>query len=334
MKKPLFLLFFFVALSALALKYTVFQDDKKEDKIVALLRIRNESLILEQCLKALSLYADAIILLDDASEDNSLEIAQNLAKICNIEKIVATDTWNINEKRDRNNLLQLGREIGGTHFIFLDADEMFTADSLKDNFLRKKILSLNPGEKISMMWIQLWRGIDKFKIDGGVTVKNFIICDDGKFQYPDQFFTYKGKTYKKCMHCPRTPTSPDEKIVDLHSHHVLHFQGVNYKNMQIRTASYRCREHIKNPHILPEHINKNYARMTNEQNIKLRRTPKQWFDGYDFFDKTAFEKIDRWKVKQLCGWFQEYGRDFFEGLDLAGLENIEEIKQTIELASC
>ena len=41
-------------------------------KIIGLVTVRNERLMIGQCLKALSYYIDAIVVLDDASEKNKL----------------------------------------------------------------------------------------------------------------------------------------------------------------------------------------------------------------------------------------------------------------------
>ncbi len=133
-----------------------------QPRIVGLVGFRNEENFLAQHLKALSLYTDAIVVLDDASTDNSLAIAQSLQKECNIERIITKETWFRDEPGDRNKLLQAGREIGGTHFVCIDADEMFTSNLLIDNKLRNAILKLKPNEALAVTWIQLWRSDSVF----------------------------------------------------------------------------------------------------------------------------------------------------------------------------
>ena len=76
--------------------------------------------------------------------------------------------------------VQAGREIGGTHFITLDADEMFSANCMTDNFLRKKILALQPGDHLVFHWIRLWRNPFQYRKDGGYVIKRIAFCDDGK----------------------------------------------------------------------------------------------------------------------------------------------------------
>src|SRR5271170_238827 len=119
-------------------------------KIVGLVPGRNESPFLYQHLKALSLFVDAIVYLDDASEDNSVARVKTIAAECKVEKIIEKKTWYRDEPGDRNWLLKEGRAIGGTHFVVLDVDEMFTANCVDHNFLRNNILSLKPGENLRL----------------------------------------------------------------------------------------------------------------------------------------------------------------------------------------
>ena len=164
---------------------------------------RNESNIIAQCLKALSLYTDAIVYLDDASDDNNVEIVQSLAKECNIEKIIQKQSWYRDEPGDRNKLLTEGRKLGGTHFVVLDADEMFTANCLENDFLRKEILKLKPGESLRLSWIALWRDIQHYRFDKSIFThhyKEFIFCDDGKSTYQSEF-----------IHTSRKPNAINKK---------------------------------------------------------------------------------------------------------------------------
>ena len=117
---------------------------RTKKKVVGLLPARNESAIIEQCLHALSLYTDAIVYLDDASDDNSVAIVKSVATKYKMEKIIRKKVWKRDEPGDRNALLKAGREIGGTHFIVIDADEILTANCLQDNWLDSQIDRLQP----------------------------------------------------------------------------------------------------------------------------------------------------------------------------------------------
>ena len=286
---------------------TIYAHAEQKPKIVGLVPVRNEALVIEQCLKALACYTDAIIVLDDASEDETVAIVKSLAHECNVEKIIEKKIWYRDEPGDRNKLLQAGRAIGGTHFVVIDADEIFTAPCLKDNFLRTKIFELQPEQVLELAWIRLWKSLKQCRNE--VDIKEFIFCDNGTSYYESRF-----------IHTSRVPNKFFNKesmhITPAIEYGLLHFQAINWRNMRIRQAWYRCLEHIRNPKESIKNINKGYAASEDETNLRLATCPKAWFDGYTSIDFSAFEKAESWREKQILGWFEHYGRDFFAPLEI------------------
>ena len=280
-------------------------------KIIGLIAARNESLQISQCIKALHPYVDDIIYLDDASTDNSVAIVKSLANEYNILHIIEKKIWIRDEPGDRNMLLNIGRTLGGTHFIVIDADEMFTANCLEDNFLRNKILSLQPGDELLLNWIQLWRSIEYYRFDNSVwtwNYKNIIFCDDKKCSYSSDF-----------IHTPRCPYDlhGTRYTIEGYTYGLLHFQFVNWHNLLIKQAWYRCLELIRNPNISAHAINSKYAPSKDERNLRREKCPKQWFDGYSsFFDQTIYLENEKWRTKQVIDWFTQYGKIFFKDLDI------------------
>lgn len=62
-------------------------------KIVGLVAARNEQIMIAQCLQGLATICDAIVVLDDASDDNTRFIVESLAIECKIERIIKKDHW-------------------------------------------------------------------------------------------------------------------------------------------------------------------------------------------------------------------------------------------------
>ena len=298
----------------------IFSKTYTESKIVGLIPARNEAPFIEQCLRALALYTDAIVYLDDASTDNTLKIVQSLASELNIEQIISKKRWYRDEPGDRNKLLQAGREIGGTHFIVIDADEMLTANFLQNNFLRKKILELQPGEKICLNWIQLWRSLDYYRFDNSVwtnNYKDFIFCDDTICSYNSEF-----------IHTSRTPYTGGKIFTYTgYKHGMLHFQFVNWRNLLIKQAWYRCLERIRQPNKSDKAINERYAPSKNENQLGTSPSPSYWFNKYNFFDRTICDRPEQWKEKQILEWFEQYGQEHFAGLDIWDVNWSSEFKQ-------
>ncbi|NTW98827.1 MAG: glycosyltransferase, partial [Geobacteraceae bacterium] len=279
-------------------------------KIVGLVPARNEKHIISQCLRALSLFTDAIVYLDDASTDETLHIVESLANECHIERIIRKTEWHRDEPGDRNAMLKAGREIGGTHFIVIDADEMLTSNLAIGNMIKAEILKLQPGDRLALNWIQLWRSVDQYRFDQSVWTWNYkeiIFCDDGVCSYSSDF-----------IHTPRVPESLHGQTYRLEGYDagLLHFQFVNWSNLLLKQAWYRCLERIREPGKPVSEINKRYAPSKDETDLGLKPVPVNWFDSYSFFDPAAYDQLDVWRKDQVLGWFRQYGREHFAGLDI------------------
>ena len=282
----------------------------QKPKIVGLIAARNEEAFVGQCLKCLSLYTDAIIFLNDASTDSTLSIVESLKDECNIAKIINKEVWKRDETGDRNLLLNAGREIGGTHFIVIDADEIITAPCLKDNYLRNRILELKPGDYLWMHWVQTWRTPYMYRDDSSVwsgQMKDFVFCDDGKCKYGSAYFLHATR-------CPWMTTGQVHHLEDINKS-ILHFQFANWRNLLIKQAWYRCLERIRLPEKRVNEINELYAPTKNEVDMHLSPVDCDWI-AYDFFDTSVFFKPEVWREKQITGWFKEYGIDYFKELDI------------------
>jgi glycosyltransferase involved in cell wall biosynthesis len=355
-------------------------------KIVGLMAVRNEAQIIANSLQALALYTDAIVVLDDASTDNTVAVIKSLQTQCCIAQIIEKESWYRDEPGDRNKLLAAGRAVGGTHFIMIDADEIFTANLLENNLLKNKILALKPGDKMTVTWINLWRSPDAYRYDSSVWSGgevDAIFCDDGKCGYDSAF-----------IHSPRSPANLMGTKYDLVLDHnsfdflnnflkntkrelvggdigqkkarnnlqvqrclrdlienrgmnsdqavnaclycflfkpdsrfgcyrrdftagLMHSQFVNWENLLIKQAWYRCLEKIRNSDIDIAKINKTYGESKSEIDLRVLPTPENWFKGYDnLIDKTVYQKAKSLYKPQVLQWFALYSSAYFKELDI------------------
>lgn len=276
-------------------------------RIIGLLPARNEEEKIGFAIKALSEFTDAIVFLDDCSTDGTVDVVRELSAACNVEKIIEKDAWYRDEPGDRNKLLAAGRELGGTHFVVIDADEAFTANCIEGDYLRKKIVSLKPGEQLSLRWVHLWRSVEHYRVDAPVWAERYkrcIFCDDGYSEYKSRF-----------IHTSRIPRMkgrcikiPDQEVG------LLHFQFVNWPNLELKQRWYRWLEKVRDPEKTADAVNRKYAASVDESGLELAATPASWFDGYAFFDETVFDIPDNWRLVQMLEWQEQYGEDFFAGL--------------------
>jgi len=272
-------------------------------KIIALLTIKNESWILDNYFSCISKIADEIIMLDDSSTDESISIAKKYNKVKIFLKETKDEKY-VNFSERRQYLLDLGREAGGTHFICLDADEIFSNNFIEKS--RKIILSLLPGEKIAMSWINLWKSTDQYISDGSVwanQTKDFIFCDSPEMSFPNKF-----------IHENRTPGKAKKIItIPLTDGVVLHFQFADWQRNQLKQALYRCSELIEGSRNA-KRINSSYKITLDSKNIKTKPVLNEWTDKISF--NNLIDMRNDWRYIKILNFFDLYGIKFFEPLQI------------------
>lgn len=129
--------------------------------VVGLLRVRNAEASIEAVLRSMKLYTDAIMLLDDASEDETLAVVQELKEECRVLRIREKKEFGGADRyADMEMLLTDGREEGGTHFVVLHSDELLTTSLVAGDALWWKALqSLNKGDSLTLPWFHLWKSL-------------------------------------------------------------------------------------------------------------------------------------------------------------------------------
>ena len=288
-------------------------------KIVALLPFKNEAWCLPSYLHNTLKVVDEIIAIDDGSIDDSAKILKDAgAKVYSADNLRNFNSgWS--EGSIRAELLKLGRESGGTHFVCLDADESFTNNFVEIS--KKSISELRPGEKIAMQWLALWKSYTHYRHDSTVwsnNWKDFIVADSPEL-------TYNSKQH---MHLGRTPLGDHESgkshWISYPPNYaaVMHFQFSVYNNFQLKQCWLRCSELIQEPGTEGA-INAKYSITLLDQGVGLQEMPKEWYDGVPFpivdnFDPEWNE--DKFLRKDLLPgimkYFDDYGTDYFKGLDI------------------
>lgn len=101
-----------------------------QPKIVAMVRLRNEALILQDSLDHLAKIADLIVVFDDASTDESAQISRNHPAVATV---IENRRWNSKnrpweETSNRAKLLKEAQKFGADWLLYCDADERFDGD--------------------------------------------------------------------------------------------------------------------------------------------------------------------------------------------------------------
>lgn len=305
-------------------------------KIVGLMPARNESQTIELIVRAFSQYTDAIVVLDDASDDSTVQILEAIAQECHVEKIIKKAVWVRDELGDRNMLLEAGRNIGGTHFIVLDADQMFSADCMQDDWLRKKILSLEPGQIIKFPIINVWGDLDHYRDDELCNpfqnrwMESIVFYDDGQCSYLDN----KIWGVSQVIHVQKNPSNlvckSGQQYLEIHEidHGVLHFKSVDLDEMACKRLWYMFLEYIKsnekssnfvlNAKSINEFYAKSYDGGDRAHSLELARcktTQFSWYN-YPFFVKDIFDVQNSYRKRDIIFWAQKYGLEYFKDLNI------------------
>lgn len=278
-------------------------------KIIALLPVKNEAVMLPSYLSSVTRIADEIIALDDHSSDNSIELLTAAGA-----KVVASPFPKdepLNMGKRRLWLLQEGRKNGGTHFIYLDADETFSGNFIEN--AKKIIRQLKPGQKLSLRWVHLWKDSVHYLNDTaspfGKAWKDFIVCDDGKMGFEERFLSEA-----------RTPGhNNDVRKIPEDSGVVLHWQFARWKQTQYKQALYRCIELLEGSRSA-RRINHTYGVTLDRTELKRMPLPAQWLTEVQVPDMTTSE-INHYK-ERLIQLFKEHGIEKFEPLEIWHIDGL------------
>ncbi|MBC7767089.1 glycosyltransferase [Arenimonas sp.] len=276
-------------------------------KIFALTPVKNEEWILPTYISSMRKIADEIIILDDNSTDNTALILKNAGVI-----VIQGDTSaKVNMSKKRLALLKEGRKRGGTHFIWLDADESFDANFLKNG--RKIISKLKPGRKITLPWITLWKTIDEERVDG-VWKENFkdvIVHDITEYSFENRDLS-EGRTQG-----PNTDVLHLSKDVG----QILHFQFLNFDDASLKQAWYRCLE-LSQSKKSPQRINNMYSVSLDTGNVQTKKTLPTWFEGIALPSNESNKR--KWYTDEILKMFNIHGISFFEPLDIWRIQELKD----------
>lgn len=272
-------------------------------KIIALLPVKNEAWVLPSYLSSVSKIADEIIALDDSSTDSSVEILKTAG--ATVLHYDSTGEKVVNMGRRRQQLLELGRQAGGTHFIWLDADETFSANFIP--LARELVTSLIPGQKIAMRWVHAWKNTADYLTDTqspfGYIWKDFIVCDNPEYEFEEKFLSEA-----------RTP-GPSDMVLKLPEEQgtVIHWQFSRWEVTQLKQALYRCTELIEGSRSA-RRINHTYSVTLPGVELSTLPLPKNWVEK---IIAPVIRTVDKGVyLTQIKNIFAQSGIEFFEPLDI------------------
>lgn len=255
--------------------------DSSGKKLVALVELRNVERTVSTFLQSLSLWVDAIVVLDDHSSDSTRTVVMREALSGSPVDVLIkkSGAWIREELRDRQVLLNIGRYVNGTHFVLPDYDEFFSFNCVQGNVLRDRVLSLSPGESLYLPWIELWKSTSLHRVHCIDKSMNFLLrrqtiifADDGSTQYDETTsnsrslsnFTFRAESGHRegsihALRCPRTicpqpirysgpntPLTSDSKVKLLPDCRIIELRFLSIANVLLKTAWYEALGRVMN----------------------------------------------------------------------------------------
>jgi len=274
-------------------------------KLICITPVKNEGWILEKFLIFTSLWADYIIIADQNSIDNSVEIAQKFEKV-----ILVKNDSEYNEFERTKILLHEARKIEGKKIIFaLDADEFLSANYM-DSPEWQTILNSKEKTIFNIERVNLTPNFKSYF--GGLRM---IIA------FVDDNIASIEETSKAIIHNIRIPWPKNARIVYLNEIKILHLDYVCEKRVLSKLRWYQCFEKHKFNHLDKYLLNK-YKSFKNIEvflrNKKCDKIKKNWLHNFytNNLDFTSYLEPFLWWDYELLALFNQEGIQKFKNLDI------------------
>jgi len=286
-------------------------------KIVGLMHVRNEEWVLGAALPAALMLLDEIVVLDHDSTDRTPAIIDAVDR--DHPGRVHRASWtgrHYNEAAIRQKTLEVGREVGGTHFFWIDADEILCAHQI--GTIRDAIAALEPGQSLELPWLAMWESLDRYRHDTSVWTNNFKAFAFA--DHPDVGYRPYGDGYDMHQTARGTRHAPVRPVADQTQGGVMHLQFADRRRLLAKHAWYKMSETVRFPgRKAASEIDAMYNQAIDEREIALRAIDPAWWAGYESLrTEIRFDQAP-WHEDEIARFWCEHAPEKFAGLELWGI---------------
>ena len=218
----------------------------------------------------------------------------------------------------RQEMLDRGRRLGGTHFVIVDADEVPTGNLLP----RLRELALTParGCFVSLPMIATYHTTGVFRWDGLWGESNQIgwaLCDSARLRWK------VADSYQLHRRIPYKAINQGLVIEDRERGGLFHLQFADEARLQSKAVWYKMIETLRYPgKRTPEDLNQIYDwALRAGSETQLHAVPDSWWAPYrvkGWLRHFSPEAVS-WQQQEIRKLVAEHGRERFSGLDLHGV---------------
>jgi hypothetical protein len=282
-------------------------------KLVALMPVRNEAWVLGASLRAALRWCDHVVVLNHASTDSTAGI------ICDVAEEFSTRVTSLYEPRPewkemdhRQRMLEVGREIGGTHFALVDADEILTGNLVPT--IRYWISKLQPTEILQVGMLAMWRSLDHYRVGQSIWSNRhdltLAFCDHPSLGWAAR---------NGYDHHSREPHGSRRSQFPHVQGGVMHLQWASWRRLVAKHARYKMDERIKYPNRSIQEIDRMYSLALDEKGIEVQTVEPEWWAPHMRYRGLIELGAEPWQERQCREWIAEHGPEMFQGLHLFGV---------------
>ena len=131
-------------------------------KITGIYRVKNEARFIEKSLKSVTEICSEIIVMDNNSTDDTVEICSSFDKVT---EIIKRKDLPLDEVRDKNILYEHARKSDSDFILAVDGDEIFMPNA--SEILFEELSTIHPDSNVfEFQFLTLWDDVNTIRTDG------------------------------------------------------------------------------------------------------------------------------------------------------------------------
>lgn len=285
-------------------------------KLIGLMLARNEEWVIHASLEAALRWCDGIaLMLDRCVDPNAHALTlRNGHKPFIVSHAPESGVWDEMTLRQMN--LEDGRQLGGTHFAIIDADEILTHNRL--GLVRDEFRCLEYSDTLEVPMIPVWDDLDHHLIKDPTWSTAWLTL--GFKDAPHMTWKPAADGYQ---HHNRPPYGHGQRVrvgrPDTGG--VMHLQFANKRRLLAKHVLYRMVDHLRWPgRESVEELNFKYDQALRPRG-ELAAVPAEWWGNYR---RTDIDLTDvPYQEVEIRRLLDAHGQRSFEGLDLKGFVSYE-----------
>ena len=284
-------------------------------KLVCTMPVRNSAWVLGLSARAVLKWVDALVILDHASVDGTFEIISEIQKEFQNRVVYLHESnpvWE--EMRHRQRLLDQARDMGATHIVTVDDDEVLTGNLIPD--IQRIVEEIPASQTLQLPWQCLRGSINRVHVSGtwGEAKVSTAFVDNPSLYWATRAgydFHHRhpmGRGFVSHFPVPRECGG------------LMHLQFVSDRRLRAKQCLYKLLEVLRWPgRSTPAQINTMYDKAV-YGGTNLATVPESWWAPYkNLLPHLRLDEIP-WQEVEVLHLLQTNDPAQFVGLDLFGLD--------------